>query len=433
MKHLKTFLVFFVAFYFLIGCKNKTDSKQITDYKDYEGFLNTSNKSVLDKTKEDFNFWNNKLKETPNQYPYNAKLASNHSKQFTLTGNINHLKEAERNLIIANEKIDYTNCGYLRSLARNYISQHRFKESLNLLLKAEKLGEDISDTRKMLVDVYLELGNYEKVEEYLTKIKDTKDFDYLIRVSKYNDHLGNLDDAIIYLEKSLDVAKYYNNEDLMQWNYTNLADYYGHAGRIKDSYNAFLEALKIDATDSYAKKGIAWIVYSYERNPKEALRILDAVSKQNSSPDYYLLKADIAQFTNNNAKKEEYIAKYFEAINNPEYGVMYNSYNIELYADNKSTISKAIEIAKTEVNQRPTAQSYDLLAWSYFKNGETEKALEIVNNHVLGHTFEPAALLHAAHILKANGKTEKVNEIKPELLGSIYELGPLAEEEINNI
>ena len=48
--------------------------------------------------------------------------------------------------------------------------------------------------------------------------------------------------------------------------------------------------------DAYAKKGIAWIVYSYEKNPDEALRILNSVTNTFFAPDYYLLKADIFEY-----------------------------------------------------------------------------------------------------------------------------------------
>jgi tetratricopeptide (TPR) repeat protein len=318
-------------------------------------------------------------------------------------------------------------------LAKNYISQHRFKEALELLKKAEINGENLQQTQFMLVDVNLELGNLTATESYLSKVKNFKSFDYLIRISKYNDHLGNLDKAIQYLEASLAIAKASNNKVLIQWNYTNLADYYGHAGRIKDSYTAYLNALAFNSNDSYAKKGIAWIVYSYERNPQEALRILEAVIKENKAPDYHLLKADILDFMGNLKGKNIQIEKYLAKVSNSNYGVMYHKYDVLLYADDGSKKEKALKIAAQEVIERPTTQSYDLLAWSYFKNGQIEKALEITENYVINKTFEPEVLLHTAYILKANGRIRDASDLQEELIESVYELGPLAEKEIRRI
>lgn len=431
MKYIQLILVF-VTFSITISC-NTNQTKQITNSKEYQAYLNIDNNTSLQNAQMDLNFWNSKLENTPNQYPYYAKIASSNAQIFNLTGDINQLKAAEQNLLAVNEKTNFNNAGYLRSLAKNYISQHRFKEALALITKAEYIGEKLQQTHLMLIDVHLELGNLQKVEKYLSKVKNFKDFDYLIRVSKYNDHIGNLDNAIKYLEDALKIVTSSKNQSLMQWNYTNLADYYGHAGRIEDSYKSYLNALAINPNNSYAKKGIAWIVYSHERNPKEALRILKTVSKENAAPDYHLLRAEIADFMNDDLEKESQIKQYLSKVKNEKYGAMYAKYNVLLFADDYNNKIKALEIAKNEVIARPTAQSYDLLAWAYYKNGNTEKAIKIAKEFVINKTFEPEALLHTAYILKANGNKKEAQEIKKELLGAIYELGPLTEDEIKNI
>ena len=431
MKYIQLILLF-VTFSITISC-NKQSIKKITKAKDYQAYLQVDKNTLLKKVNSELDFWEDKLKKTPNQYPYYSKLATANSQVFELTGNIHQLKEAEKNLLTANKSTNFNNAGYLRSLAKNYISQHRFKEALRILTKAESNAEKLQQTHLMLVDVHLELGNLSKVKKYLSKVKNFKNFDYLIRVSKYNDHLGNLDNAVKYLEDALVIAKSSKNQNLIQWNYTNLADYYGHAGRIKDSYYAYLKALAINPNNSYAKKGIAWIVYSYERNPKEALRILETVTKENTSPDYFLLKSEIADFMGNIDEKERQTKNYFNSVSNKNYGAMYAKYNVILFADNVDKKNEAIEIAQQEVMERPTTQSYDLLAWAHYKNGNIEKALKISQKYVIGKTFEPEALLHTAHILKANGKQKEAQEIKTELLGAIYELGPTSEQEIKNI
>ena len=59
------------------------------------------------------------------------------------------------------------------------------------------------------------------------------------------------------------------------------------------------------------------------------------------------------------------------------YGAMYNKYNVLIYADARETASKALQIAKTEIDHRPTPDSYALLAWSYLNMDENKQALEI--------------------------------------------------------
>ena len=143
----------------LLTSSCKDTQNKITQTSDYDIYLSNPENTSLKKIEADYNFWKTKLKNTPNQYPYLAKIASAESKLFAATGNIDYLKKAEENLVKLNTITKYNNAGYLRSLARNYISQHKFKEALDVLEKAKTNGENLKGTQKMLFDVHLELGN----------------------------------------------------------------------------------------------------------------------------------------------------------------------------------------------------------------------------------------------------------------------------------
>jgi len=411
------------------SCSEKT--KTITNPEDYNQFLTLQTNTETVNATSEYNFWTKKLEATPNQFSYLSQIAGAESRLFKSTGNIKHLKSAEQSLITLNEQTQYNSAGHLRALARNYISQHKFKQALELLKKAEENGQNLEGTKKMLFDVHMELGDFDIAKNYLEDVKDLNDFGYLIRLSKWSDHKGDLASAINYLERATLKAESSKLDDLMEWSYTNLADFYGHDGQIEKSYNYYLKALALNPNDAYAKKGIAWIVYSHEKNASEANRILDAISQLHNAPDYLLFKAEIAEYQNNIDAKNKYLASYFEAIDNKDYGDMYNVYSSKILADTKN--EKAIALAKIEVDNRPTPLSYDLLAWSYYNNGNVKKALKIAEQHVLGYTFEPEAQYHIAAIYKANGKLKEVAELKKELQESSYELGPLTTKIVNQL
>ena len=83
------------------------------------------------------------------------------------------IKGSRKKYISAIENTNFNNAGYLRSLAKNYISQHRFKEALEVLTKAEYNGEKLQQTQYILIDVHLELGNLEKGEQYFCFLNTT--------------------------------------------------------------------------------------------------------------------------------------------------------------------------------------------------------------------------------------------------------------------
>ncbi|MEX0362094.1 MAG: tetratricopeptide repeat protein, partial [Allomuricauda sp.] len=288
----------------------------------------------------------------------------------------------------------------------------------------------LNESQSLLFDVHMELGNYKTAHKYLDSIKNMSDFGYLIRVAKWNDHRGDLDTTITFMQKAMQKAASAKNKPLLIWTYSNLADYYGHAGRIEDSYKYYLKTLELDPDNAYAKKGIAWIVFSHEKNGEEALRILDAVNKYHISPDYYLLKAEIAQFMNDTYAVSRNFDSYYKMIQNESYGDMYNAHNIEFYIEQMKTYKKALDLAQKEVENRATPETYSLLAYAHLKIGNTQKALLIVQEYVTGKTFEPAVLLRASEIYKASGMVDQVTALKEELTGAIYELGPLSKDRI---
>lgn len=416
----------------VVSCNSKT-KPQITHADDYNAYLFTTSNDVFDRAQKNEAFWTKKLEKNTNQYPYLAQLANAYTNFFSTTGTIEYLKKAESYLVQLNTVTNYNKPAYLKRLAYNFISQHRFQDALKLLTKAELLGEDLQETRKMLFDVHLELGNDDLAHVYLNTFENFSDFDYLIRLSKWSDHKGNLSAAIKYMEKAMHIAEASNLNTLKLWSYANIADFYGHAGEIEKSYQFYLKALELNPNEAYAKKGIAWIVYSHENNPEEALRILNSVTSSYFAPDYYLLKAEIAQYIEKEEFARQQLSLYDTAMQNKAYGDMYNTHNVLLYIDSHSSLDKAIALAQKEVDNRPTPQSYDLLAWTYFKNGNVTEALRIIESHVVNKTFEPDTLYHIAEIYKAAGKTSEVKPLKDELLASIYELGPAMKTKINQL
>lgn len=429
MKNIAILTLLNILFVFT-SCETKPN--QVSNKADYDKYLNKADNTSLDFVNREINFWETKYNKAPNQASYLSIIASNYAKKFDITANIDNLITAENLLVQYNESLNYSKVNPIRSLAKNYISQHRFKEALVLANKAKAIGEGIDETNKLLFDVEMELGNYKAAEASLNALK-VKEFDYFIRAAKWNDHKGDLNTTISLMQKATAEAEKYDNKDLKIWCYTNLGDFNGHAGNIQESYDNYLKALSLEPNNSYALKGIAWIVFSHEKNTEEAKRIIDVISKRHNSPDFYLLKAEIAEYENNSAAQKENLQKYAVAMQNEKYGAMYNKYNVLLNAEDKTKVDVAVKIAKIEVDHRPTPVSYDLLAWSYFNAGENEKALEIANKYVDGKSFEPELNYHLAVIYKANNELEKVKAIKTDLMGSIYELGPSYEAKIKSL
>ena len=420
------FIIYLGAIFLLLSCNN---NNQIAVAGDYQQELEQQPK-VLDWIAKDLQFWEQKAVQHPNQFPYKAKLAAAYGTVFSTTQDIAALNKANALWDQVNQTTSFKNAGYLRAAARLAITAHEFKKAHNLLKLAEDSGQRLQDTQKMLFDVCMELGFYQEAKLYLDTVKDFTDVDYLIRRSKWEDYLGNLPEAISFLERVLEIAYSNNNTSLQLWSITNLADYYGHAGTVLKSYNNYLNALALDPENKYAKKGIAYIAFAKDNNPTEAIRIMEAITRQHRTPDDLLFLADLYQATGNFKAQKESLSAFRILLESGQYGALYNIPLAMLWAEEDKEFSKAIALLKHEVARRATPETYSALAYVYLLSGDATKALNLAQEFVIGQSSEPVLLLQTAAILKANGITNQALELKAELMEAAFELGPAAMQHV---
>jgi tetratricopeptide (TPR) repeat protein len=425
MKQLQL-LVFLVL---IVSCSEQP-TRQITNASDYDAYLISSEKTTYQNAFDEKEFWSKRLSEDTTGVGNLGPLAGAYEKLFATTGDASFLYSAEKLHKKGRSNSANSKDGYTRALAHNYITQHRFQEAKELLEDSYAGISNKKATAFMLFDVYMELGEYEKADSFLGMIKNNADYNYLIRLAKWSDYQGNLNAAIKYIEKARDIAESRDSKSLKIWTYSNIADFYGHSGRLEEAYTYYLKTLELEPDNAFAKKGIAWIIYSEEKSTVEANRILDSIMVHHNVPDYFLLKSQMASFDGNSSKATHFDDLFLKAVSVGNYGNMYNGYVIEIYAETNPTLS--LQMAKQEVVNRSNPESYRLLALAQLANDDKEKALYTIENYVIGQTFEPMAQYHSALVFKANGINEKVKSLKEELLSAGFELGPVLLEEIES-
>jgi tetratricopeptide (TPR) repeat protein len=315
----------------------------------------------------------------------------------------------------------------LHSLASNAITQHQFRDAEQYLKDALAVGEKQFVSTLLLTDVQLERGQRMAAKQNLKQIASAQHFDYLIRAMKYEDEVDNLDGAIQYMEQAAAKAEKTGNAAILNWSYSNLADMYGHAGRIKKSYQTYLKALSYNPADLHSLKGIAWVAFSHDHNTTEAKRILTTLKELHPIPDYDLLLAEIATYEQKPEQAQAYENAFVQKASNPLYGKMYQTYLTELDAKSQ----QARIMAEAEVADRPHPVLYDLLAWTEYQNGNTKTAIDLLERHVLEQTGEPIAAYHAGIVFKANGQEKEAKKYLKQAQDAAFELGPVLSMEVN--
>lgn len=420
------YLIFLITFVPFTSCKqNLSEVKSITNPTDYKLYLNPEfQEQKLNSIDEQIEFWEQKFEQDKRGFSYLNKVAGLYKKKFKLDGEINHAYTSD-SLFGSSLKITSgkNKIPAYQGLSQNAILKHQFKKALDYADSAIALSTEPELLLKF--DALLELGDSIFSHQVMDSYGYRNDFDFLTRKSKYMDQIGDLDSAIMIMEVAAKRMQNSNNMEMICWSMSNLGDMYMHAGRVKESYNAYLNVLKLEPSYHYALKGIAWLAYSHDDKPRESLTILEFLASQSKMPDPYLMMAEIYKYLGMNALVVEKYRYFYEQASDSRYVDMYNKYKILLNSEQFNESEKAIILSKKEFENRKTPAVYDLLAWSYFMNGELERAYDITNQYVLGKSSEPELLYHSAVILKNKKMNKKANLLFTELKLSQTEIGPL--------
>lgn len=411
---------------FALGCSQQS-AEPISQNEDYNRYLSSASVDINPLLEKEA-LWKKKIEAEPKGFTFYEKLGTTYHQLFEKTGEISYLHKADSTFLKA-EKIakGQWKVPSLLSLSSLSIKKHDFESAAAYAVKARELTDEKYGALLMQFDSEMELGNYKLASTILKKTKRMDSFDYLVRLSKYKDYQGNLDSAIFYMEEAHSLIKDHQEERLL-WATANLGDMYGHAGRIKDSYQKYLEVLKLDPTYDYALKGIAWVAYSHDGKTVEAINILETLRKKSKMPDYNLQLAELYSLEGHEDVAKRLKDQFVAEASRPEYLGMYNKYLIELYAEDGAFV-QAIELAKEEILKRPTPASYDWLAWTMHQQGKTNEAVAIYKANVVGKTYEPDVIYHMGVVYDAANMDEGKDLLKESLEAS-YELGPQTTGEI---
>ncbi|TRX56211.1 hypothetical protein FNH22_16360 [Fulvivirga sp. M361] len=415
----------------LIACESSKPPAPVTNREDYTKLIQTNTFTLVNNVSID-EFWCKKITDEPKAAIFYRKWVEHKSRQFDRTGDVMLLYEIDSLLHSAStifSKQEQVNSLLMRS--SNAIKLHHFKKAAIYAQNAYELTNEKFGPLMMIFDAYMELGYFYESGKILRDNKRMDSFDYLVRLSKYQDHIGDLDSAIVLMETALDLTKSRNDKKGL-WARTNLGDLYGHAGRIGESYDQYLGVLQDRPEFSYALRGIAWITYAHDFKIIESEELFSSLKERSLLPDAYLLLAELADFQGNDLQQVQYLTSFLAEASKPVYGDMYNKYLIELWSEEPGTLEDALTLAQREVSRRSTPLTYTLLAWCHSQAGNHGLALDIVNANVLHKTYEPGIMAKVGMIYYAAGRKKEAKMYCYEGLEAAFELGPMTTRQLKS-
>lgn len=410
-----------------VSCKNK--NLKIVD-KTYADSL-ISHYTLPDMViinQKDIEFWKNRVDPKNPRQVNESRYASALVSRFHFFGDIRDVKKADSIYDAINKTYNNTLAGPFVALTYTAMLQHHFSTADSLFAKAQKLGVDKFTLNTLSFDVNFELGKYNTAGIFLNRLKSGKDYSYFFRRSKYDHFNGTIDSAISAMTKAASLAE--KSPYLEGIALSNVADLNIHAGNLQKAGELYKKCIKLNSADFHSFLGLGWVALVGDKNDTLAEKLFKFVLAKNKLPDPLFKLYQMAQQRGAKALEKKYAEDFTAKATDTIYGRMYNKYVIEIYTGILNNPAKAELLAKGELANRATPQTWAWYAYTLFENNKHDEAYKVFEQHVSGQPLEGLELYYMGKIMKGLGKGYNAGEFFKAAKKNRYDLSPSLEKDL---
>jgi tetratricopeptide (TPR) repeat protein len=275
-------------------------------------------------------------------------------------------------------ELEPENYAALRQLAWIYNGLHEFQKSLAIAEKARDKEPQDPWNYGMIGDALIELGQYERAAAAIQKMVDLRpDTASYSRAAYLRELYGDLEGAIQIMNMALNAASSRDSE-MLAWCATQLGNLYLGGGQLQAAEQQFTWALQVFPNYFHALLGMGRACAAQKKfhHAVECYKQSIAIAPQTEAV------AELGDIYSLLGRREEATRQYelIEAIEqiNRSNQVQPDAWLAMFYADHDLRLDEAVKIAQRQAAQRKDIQTYDALAWAYYKVGryaEAEKAM----------------------------------------------------------
>jgi tetratricopeptide (TPR) repeat protein len=332
-------------------------------------------------------------------------LVSAYMQKARETGDLSFITRAEATLqrVFA---IDAQNYDAVKLQSKLLLTNHQFKEALEVTKRALLVRQDDHDIYGAITDAHVELGNYpEAVAAAQQMVNLRPDTSAYSRIAYLRSLHGDIAGAIKAMNVAVKAADP-GDREAMAWCRVQLGNEllnggnrdaaereYDKALLIFPGHNAALEAkarVRIAAGDLNG----AFAIYGQQQAKGESADVAQALG------DLYTLMGRVAEAQRSYEQFEVLERKNAELERSWRHMINY-------WLDHDKNLSEALAQARREREQRQDIFTCDLLAWALFKNGELAEATRAIEETLRLGTRDARISYHAGMIYNAAGKRQR--------------------------
>ena len=286
----------------------------------------------------------------------------------------------------------------LRLLGAIHLSQHRFRDALEVGRRARDQRPDDAWNYGVIGDALIELGEYDRAFEAFDRMMSLRpSAAAYARVAYARELRGNPDGALEAMRLAAGSAAPQDPE-AQAWYATQLAELHLKNGRLVEADREYRRAVFLYPYYPLAMVGLGRV--KVERGDSDtALEIYLDQLKRTPTLDLAARIGDLYAGRGDAARAEHYF-QLAEELAGP--GVAQTEAALALFlANHDRKLADAVSIAEAVAARRQDIFTEDALAWSYFKAGRIEEAHSASQRATRTGSRDPRIVAHAAAILEA--------------------------------
>ncbi|MEH1778433.1 MAG: hypothetical protein V7K67_00075 [Nostoc sp.] len=347
-----------------------------------------------------------KVAQSPDSSIFLRLLADQYLRRFREIGDIDDVLRAEqaarRSLALQPRHNQVSSM----LLASALLSQHQFREALNVLNNSSLDNPNIVS---LLASIQMELGDYEATHQLLQNLaQEESNSGHNAVLARYLELTGNLASARQLLDEAMQEMDsfYTTSAETRAWFHVRTGDLAFAAGDFALSEQRYREAFDLFPRHIAAFTGLARL-YAAQHRWQDVLNIANQGIELMPLVETLGYKADaqVALGDQEGAAETEDligVVAYLSKVKG-----IYDRAMAVYYTEHKIHLPEALQIARSEVAVRDDVYALDTLAWAAAANGEWQEAQKAAQRATRFGTEDALLQFHAGMIAFHLGKRQE--------------------------
>jgi tetratricopeptide (TPR) repeat protein len=291
----------------------------------------------------------------------------------------------------------------LKMLGAVYMSQHRFREAIDIAARAIKTKPSDAWNYGVLGDAHIELGEYDQAfDAFDTMARHRPDAAAYARISYAQELQGNLRGAIASMTMAAEATGAQDPESLA-WHHAQIGNLLLQTGDIDGAEREFARADHAFPGHPFARAGqgkVAAALGHYD----DALTIYRALMQSSPTSETAIAAGDILMQQGDSAGANAMYARA-EAIEREAWltEARLTTNVARMLAERGVRTGEAVQLAEEAARNRKDIFTMDALAWAYYRAGRVQDAEKASLQARRTGSVDKRILAHAAAIEQALG------------------------------